>query len=611
MTRISRRPLSMGVSSHQPTSPPQVARRMSDQETSRPRGFGDDQSQSGERIARTMTYRGSSRDRPSDETRPKGNMTPLRASPLTPRFQDVPSDQGSSYNRRRQMSIDNGTPVPSRMTSLKQNNINYSHPRTYNSSPLVPRTTEPQKYEVHPEETNHGIEGTNSTASTAAPSTVWDELDDLKSRIHRLELTGKLPPTSGAAISRASEERPPTANTNATTLSASPKRGSGSAAQVPDANSSIQRDAHPLLHSALVKSKGFLSAEVFEALEATANDALSLSLMMGIAGQPGPIASGASSIGSGTTLTDRQLRRKADSICRSLTELCLALSEGAAQNKPQEVIAPAPENPPMSTLASPTITKFPGVASQRRPSAVDRTLTVTTSPRALSRYEDRRGIPLLSTELPTSRYSSTNPSTPTDAAAAAAATGRKTSMLMSRTRRAGTEEPEEGRKSSLLRTRRATTEEPEDRSERKPILTRGRRGTIGNEDEEIRFRAPSRAITEVQGARSGAREYTSQFTPLPSKEQESLASSALPRRRLGSVLGTRLVLPSTTASLATPTRRYFDRSTPERETYNPGDRSGEERPQRAFSLARNGSMDKRANRGNMITTSSPATGGYR
>ncbi|KAI1393715.1 uncharacterized protein F4822DRAFT_22079 [Hypoxylon trugodes] len=607
VTRSSRRPLSMGVSSYQPASPPQMFRRLSDQESSRPRGFSDDQS--GEKIARSLTYRGFSRDKQSDETKPKGTSTPLRGSPLTPRFQEPPSEPGSAYNRRRQPSVDNGTPIPSRMSSIKQSSINYSHPRTYNSSPLVPKSMESQKHDTQIDDANHGVEGTNSTASTAAPSTVWDELDDLKSRIHRLELTGKLPPTSGAAISRASDERPPTAHTNATTLSASPKRGSGSAVQAPDANN-IQRDGHPLLHSALTKSKNFLSAEVFEALETAANDALALSIMMGTAGQPGPIASGASSIGSGTTITDRQLRRKADSICRSLTELCLALSEGAAQAKPQQVSAPAPENPP---IASPTITKFPGVASSRRPSTTDHNLAVHTSPRALSRYEDKRTNALVSSALPTPRYNATAPTTPTDGAASAA--GRKTSLLISRSRRAGTEEPEEGRKSSLLRTRRATTEEPEERIERKPLLVRSRRGTIdnNNDEEDVRFRAPSRAITEVHGLRSGNREYSSQLPAPQSKDAEALGSSALPRRRLASqALNTRLVLPAPTTGITTPQRRYFDRSTPDREVYNPGERTiAEDRPQRQFSVARAGSMDKRANRGSMIATSSPAAGGYR
>ncbi|KAI8963896.1 hypothetical protein F5Y11DRAFT_126241 [Daldinia sp. FL1419] len=619
VARSSRRPLSIGIStSFHPASPPQMARRLSDQETSRSRGFGDDQS--GDKIARTLTFKGVPRDKQSEETKPRGGSA-LRGSPLTPRslaFQDVPSDQGSAYSRKRQASVDNGT-HPSRITSLKQSNVNYSHPRTYNSSPLVPKP-ESQKQDTQLDDASHGVEGTNSTASTAAPSTVWDELDDLKSRIHRLELTGKLPPTSGAAISRASDDRPPTAHTNATTLSTSPKRGSGNVAQVSD-TSIAQKEGHPLLHSALTKSKDFLSAEVFEALETAANDALALSIMMGTAGQPGPISSGASSIGSGTTITDRQLRRKADSICRSLTELCLALSEGAAQMKPQQqqqpqqqVAPPTLENP---LLASPTITKFQGISAQRRQSIADRSISANTSPRTVPRFEERRNMEerrnstFLSTALPTPRFSSTTPATPTEGTPNGA--GRKTSLLISRSRRAGSEEPDEGRRSSqssLLRTRRATTEEPEDLSDRKPTITRARRGTIERDEEEGRFRAPSRAITEVHGLRSGTREYASHL-PAPPKEPEPLASSALPRRRLASALSSRLVIPGSASGFASTARRYFDRSTPDRETYSVVEKSVEDRPQRQFSIARSGSMDKRTNRGSMIATSSPATGGYR
>ncbi|KAI1661564.1 hypothetical protein F4813DRAFT_385243 [Daldinia decipiens] len=615
VVRSSRRPLSVGVSSSShPASPPQMTRRLSDQETSRSRGFGDDQS--GEKIARTLVFKGVPRDKLPEETKPRGGSA-LRGSPLTPRslaFQDFPSDQGSAYNRKRQASVDSGTALPSRMSSLKQPNVNYSHPRTYNSSPLVPKPAESQKHDAQLDDANHGVEGTNSTASTAAPSTVWDELDDLKSRIHRLELTGKLPPTSGAAISRASEERPPTAHTNATTLSASPKRGSGGAAQTSEANNA-QKEGHPLLHSALTKSKDFLSVEVFEALEAAANDALALSTMMGTAGQPGPIASGASSIGSGTTITDRQLRRKADSICRSLTELCLALSEGAAQMKPQQQVAPpTPENP---LLASPTITKFQGIASQRRQSVADRNLSVNTSPRTMPRFDERRAIEerrnsTLGSAFLSPRYNSATPATPTETTVNGA--GRKTSLLISRNRRGGSEEPDEARRtsqSSLLRTRRATTEEPEDLSDRKPTLTRGRRGTINRDDEQSQFRAPSRAITEVHGHRSGTREYASQSQlTAPPKEPEPLASSALPKRRLASALSSRLVIPGSTSGFASTARRYFDRSTPDRETYSV-EKSVEDRQQRQFSISRSGNMDKRTNRGSMITTSSPATGGYR
>ncbi|KAI5926613.1 hypothetical protein F4810DRAFT_699653 [Camillea tinctor] len=592
---------------------------MSDQqERSRSRGVSNEQS-GGERIARSLAYKGPSREKSIDDVKSK-IATPMRGSLLTPRslaFQEPLSEPGPSYSQKRKASVDANTTVPSRKSSLKQTSTNFSQPRGFNSSPLVPRAPEPhQRHDAPNGEANHGVEGTDSTASTAAPSTVWDELDELKSRIHRLELTGKLPPTSGAAISRASDERPPTAHTNATTLSASPKRGSNGIVQSIEM-SSAQKESHPLLHSALAKSKEFLSSAVFEALETAANDALALSSMMGTAGQPGPISSGASSIGGvggSTTVTDRQLRRKADSICRSLTELCLALSEGVVQNKPQP-----PASPRLSPLAtSPTITKFTGIASSRRPSvAPERIVTLNSSPRTTSRPEDRDRRTTVMTSnaaLPSPRFN-THPISPTDTPT----NGRKTSLLLSRARRAGTEEPEDIRSKStmLLRTRRAQTEEPEDRAERKrPLVTRGRRGTVDDRDEEARFRTPSRAITEVQGVRAGNREYGSHLPtpPMPTmatKESDPLGASALPRRRLATAtLNTRLSQPSTASTITTPTRRYFDRPVPSRETPI-ASKPMDDRPQRQFSMGQTASLHRRATRESMIAAPSTATGNYR
>ncbi|KAJ2972822.1 hypothetical protein NUW58_g9100 [Xylaria curta] len=604
VARSARRPLSVAVSSYRSPSPPRITRRMSEQE-SRAGGFSRDQ---GERSGPPVSYRGHSREPHSEDLKLRGASTPIRASPLTPRtltYQD--SSEATPAHRRRQPSIDRGSAVVSRMASLKQANVNYSHPRAYNSSPLVTHTEDPQKCDVQSTEPVP-VEGTDSTTSTAAPSTVWDELEELKSRIHRLELTGKLPPTSSAAISRASDERPPTAHTNATTLSASPKRGASNTVQSVE-TPTLPKESHPLLHSALAKSKDFLAPEVYDALEASISDALALAAMMGTAGQPGPISSGASDIGRNSgTVTDRQLRKKADSVCRSLTELCLALSENAGAVKSQ-----AAQSSDDVTVTSPTITQFSGVATQRRPSVpANRAVELATSPRVVSRYEEKRANVLASSALPSPRYNGNTPTT-TDATAA----GRKSSLLFSRTRRAGAEDPEDGRRTSTIsRSRRAGTEEPEDSLDRKPILTRGRRATMDNGEDDSRFRTPSRAITEVNGLRP--REYVSHLPPPPvPKETDTLANSALPRRRLGSTtINTRLAQPpvlatATASATTTPNRRYFDRSAPSRETTTEPDKLAEDRPQRHFSLARSGSLNRRAaNRQSMIATPSTATTSY-
>ncbi|KAK3303684.1 uncharacterized protein B0T15DRAFT_421124 [Chaetomium strumarium] len=58
------------------------------------------------------------------------------------------------------------------------------------------------------------LEGTDSSSSAAAPSTVWDDFADLRARIDRLDLTGKsrkTPLTTGTSRSKSSGERPRTA----------------------------------------------------------------------------------------------------------------------------------------------------------------------------------------------------------------------------------------------------------------------------------------------------------------------------------------------------------------------------------------------------------------
>ena len=527
-----RRPLSAAIPSYQPMSPPQIGRRLSDQrETSRSRERGE------EAAADQPAYHSFTRDK-AVSTHPGEDLsrratTSFRSGSTTPRsltFQD--SGDAGAYARRRTSLSD---AINQRTTPYKQSTLGYGQYRSplYHSSPLAPRA-EPQ----HGTEYGPGLEGTESTASTTGPSTVWDELDDLKSRINRLELTGKLPSTSGAAMSRLSDDRPYTANTTATNVSSSPKRnaGSGSATngQQCDANSTISagqreanKEAHPILHAALAKSKTLLGAESYRALEAVATDSLALLALMGAPGQPGPISSGASTIGA-SGVTDRQLRRKADGVCRSVTELCLALNGEYTRSATQNSNTQQPEGP-----TTPTRNVFSNGVAQRRASTLadPAALRVPTSPRTMSKLEERRSN-LLNTSIPSPRLAA--PSLPTSSLAPPSEVmpGRRSSLLISR-RRAGTEEPpDDGRRSSLLlRTRRAGTEDPDEGAHpaRKPsLLLRPRRGTVGEDDDDAQFRAPSRAATEVATApRAVSRDYSS-----PGVEPASLTSSALPRRRL-------------------------------------------------------------------------------
>lgn len=563
-----------------------MSRRLSDQQDRERRRSVRYEDELTSEVARSSSYRSSQlRDkatssRPSEDGFSRASSSGLRPSLMTPQsagYQDQAAEN-SFYNRRKSSVVDSASSSSARSPSHKATVLVQSHTKAYNPSPLT-RSFEMQDEDDEPDAGNFA-DGTESTTSTNAPSTVWDELDDLKSRIHRLELTGKLPPTSAAALIKSSEDRPPTATTTVTTMSVSPRKST--AGQQTDAGSSTssQREAHSNLHSALGKIKTILSPEVYRALETAANDALALSSMMGAPGQPGPISGSVSVVsgGGGPALTDRQLRRRTDSVCRSLTELCIALGEDSARpavTVPQVVttqlnLTRSPSSRP-EPPKTPTMMNSKTYSVSRRSSVVPEQATPIISPRATSRYEERRSMMLNGNPLTSPRNSASTPATPHDSMSAA----RRASLVISRARRAVTEEPEDGRKSTaLLRSRRLAGDESDEGGRRTSFLVRNRRGTVGEEDEGARFRAPSRAITEVATARRSTREYpyvSDVPTPLPEVNTPQ-APSALSRRRFitSNLQPSRLTVPSTTTTPTT--RRFLERSLPE------GVESGSERP---------------------------------
>ena len=193
----------------------------------------------------------------------------------------------------------------------------------YNSSPLTRHSTINARHNRISNSFDAGETG--STASTTAPSTVWDELDDVKSRLKKIEAMGVImPQSSQQAINNnsfAQQRRPATATTTITTISSSPKHklaNNSDQLHDPSPDSSILKGSvdpniHPLLHTALAKANTVLPPEVYKSLEASATDALRLVILAREVKNPQP--------------SDRQIRRKADSLCRSLTELCISLSE--------------------------------------------------------------------------------------------------------------------------------------------------------------------------------------------------------------------------------------------------------------------------------------------
>ncbi|KAF7934302.1 uncharacterized protein EAE97_008662 [Botrytis byssoidea] len=450
----------------------------------------------------------------SNEQKKRSFAATSLSTPTTPRTNNREVDSEPQPYAGRRPSLQDRT-----ITAYRQSNLSnsYSVPRTtaYHSSPLVAQPMEIS--DQH--ETQRVTEGTASTVSTTAPSTVWDELDDLKSRIHRLELTGKLPTTSGAAVSRATHERPPTATTTETTMSTSPKRGRGnsiSPTEAPTVDMS-KAENHPLLRSALMNSKPLLDPEIYKSLEASANDALAISAMMGTSGQPGPISSSQSVIGGAQpNISDRQVRRKADSLCRSLTELCLSLSERRS-NDPDTTLTQIRQN---GHGQDTEVRQSIEPVSPRLPPSGD-VARLKASPRSYSRLEARRSSLLATTALPTLRYPPPENTTPQSLAA-----GRRTSLL--------------------LRNRRAETEDLQ-------------------ETVEARFRAPSRAKTELGRRGEIPRDELSRH-PLPDDDPRSgaISSSLALRRSHTTALSPNRVAQSSLLTQSTPSRRYYER-TPERE----------------------------------------------
>ena len=325
-----------------------------------------------------------------------------------------------------------------------------------------------------PQEPPPRADETESHGSTGPATSVWDELDELKTRIRRIELGGKIPATSGAAVSQATADRPRTANTSVTTASSSPhqQRKPNPPPAESVVGAPISQRVHPLLGEALVKAKQHTTPAVYRVLEATASEALTLAEMTGSAGPQGTLHS-ASSILNGSSIPDRQVRRKADNICRSLTELCIALCETK------------------SSIASP-ITRVSAIPS-RRPS-----VQINGDSPAV-----RQSIEPESNTLPRS-----SPST-----AMGRIEARRVSMLAGGSRTYGS--PREPSQEPLTPTQ---SHIPTHLSRAGTSLFQSRR-TSHDDDEDPTLRAPSRAMTDFRSTRTApktqfAREYTSR-EPMP------------------------------------------------------------------------------------------------
>ena len=326
----------------------------------------------------------------------------------------------------------------------------------------------------------------------------------MKSRIRQLELTGKLPSSSNAAISSALGDRPATAGTTMTTMSSSPKRRQRqslspetSTIRGPDVS-----DVHPLLHSALARSKNFVDTNVYRLLEATCADALNVAAVTG-------------GTGAQKSAAERQLCRHADNLCRSLTELCMALAEGKSESW-----SPGPRPQPTSRHGTPPALRSELTQNANLPSGLSEEPELRASSRVMSRLESRRTSLRGTASGYSPREQSQEPATPT----------QSTTALVSKL----------DRTNSVLRRR-------------------------DNDDEGRTRRPPSRAMTEVGQTRPSpqtrvSREYISNH-PLPTLPKRSPSvQSSIPTRK--SYFTNASNVPITASNGLSPSRRYHLGSTP-------------------------------------------------
>jgi hypothetical protein len=308
----------------------------------------------------------------------------------------------------------------------------------------------------------------NESVVSGAQSTVWDELQDLKSRIQKMEHYEKM--VSGG--SSGSNERPKTATTTTTpltTMSSSPKYQfkSGRSPQDSVIGGPAAMNAYPVLHQTLARCKDGLSPAVYRALELATSDALELALLTGNGSAGG---NSAASVANGGFAGERQLKRKADNVVRNLQDLCVELCKVSPAERPDTSSRPGTSSgPPSSGLAQAAsmlnrtnMTRAASRASSVEPSTAATSDTARAVPsRALDRIEARRAS-MLGSPLPSMANSPRETTEGINRNSLHLPSSVETTPIqqISKLPRSGT---------SLLRSRRAGTEEPEEDASPRPV----------------------------------------------------------------------------------------------------------------------------------------------
>lgn len=208
-------------------------------------------------------------------------------------------DSSSAYGGRQ--STHEPSPVfPPR--AYRQSNLSYS---TNGQDEHIPIARAPEsKLGGRRRLQSNQMEDAESVVSTTASSTIWDVVEEAQYRAQNHALTGP-PPAPG--------ERPPTASTMTSYISTPPQFckvvGTYRHKVVTD-----ETKIHPQLRVALAKSKSVMEPKFYQALEATALDAL---LMAGMTGS----VVGLTTPPSPDSQPARPLMHRADSLCHNLTGL--------------------------------------------------------------------------------------------------------------------------------------------------------------------------------------------------------------------------------------------------------------------------------------------------
>jgi hypothetical protein len=388
---------------------------------------------------------------------PEQKLASYRArynGPQTPK-----KTESTNANSRRASATEQ---LLARVHQQRQSRLNYATPTDSEYSPNT-RSSFQQ---------DHRTDG-ESVVSTVQ-SNVWDEMQELKSHVNRIEHSRGY--ASGVAGSNGSGERPRTATTTVTTISSSPKVGMGYKSGSGDHRIGPEiANIHPNLHQAMARCKTFVSPAIYRALESAAAEALE---MAAASRSSAPNGSVYGQLSAATMSGERQMKRKADNICRNLTDLCVALIDGQLpQETPNRFSSQSFSQRRDSRDIHTPVSKMPAeIVNQRNysrhqslePEDYKPVEARPSSSRALERLEARR-VSLMANGTP----ASSSRETPQSATQSRAGfQDVKSSPLAATLLRSGT---------SLMRSR--AQQQHQQQAE--------------DEDEQRSLRTPSRAVTEV------------------------------------------------------------------------------------------------------------------